>query len=63
MEGKLCDQVVSILIGPRSSYSYFSLDLVDKCGLKKKVHAESCLVQLGIGTTKRVHHWIRSCEF
>jgi len=35
MEGKLCDQVVSILIDPGSDYSYFNPNLVDKCGLNK----------------------------
>jgi len=56
MDGKLCDQVVSILNDPRSNYSYVNPNLVDKCGLNKEVHAESWLVQLAIGTKKRVHH-------
>ena len=33
MDGKLCDQVIYILIDPVSNYSYVSLDLVDNCGL------------------------------
>ena len=44
MDGKLCDQVVSILIGPGFNYSYVNPNLVDKCGLNKEVHAESWLV-------------------
>jgi len=44
MDGKLCDQVVSILIDHESNYSYVSANLVDKCGLNKEVHAESWLV-------------------
>ena len=63
MGGKLCDQVVSILIDLRSNYSYVSPDLVDKCGLNKEVHVEYWLVQLAIGTKKRVHHWVRVCTF
>lgn len=35
MDSKLCDQVVSILIYPRSNYSYVIPNLVDKCGLNK----------------------------
>jgi len=35
MEGKLCGQVVSILIGLGSNYSYVNPNLVDKCGLRK----------------------------
>ena len=56
MEGKICDQVVSILIDPRSNDIYVNLDVVDKCGLCKEVHAESWLVQLAIGTKKIYHH-------
>jgi len=61
MEGKIYDRVVSILIDPRSNYSYVNPDLVDKCGLRKEVHAKSWLVQLAIGTKKRVYHWVRAC--
>ena len=63
MDSKLCDQVVSILIDPGFNYSYVNPDLVDKCCLNKKVYAKSWLVQLAIGTKKRVHHWIRDCGF
>ena len=35
MDGKLCDQVVSILIDPGYNYSYVNPNLVDKCGLNK----------------------------
>jgi len=56
MNIKLFDQVVSILIDPRSNYSYVILDLLDKCGLNKEVHARSWLVQLNISTKKRVRH-------
>jgi len=35
MEDTLYDPVVSILIEPRSNYSYVNPDLVDKCGLRK----------------------------
>ena len=48
MEGKLCDQVISILIDPRSNYSYVSPNLVDKCGLSKELHVEYWLLQLAI---------------
>ena len=35
MDGKICDQIVSILIDPGSNYGYVNPDLVDKCGLNK----------------------------
>jgi len=44
MDGKHFDQVISILIDPRSNYSYVSLDFMDKCGLSKELHAKSWLV-------------------
>jgi len=56
MEGKLCDQFVSILIDPRSNSSYISLDIMDKCFMNKQVHAKSWFVQLAIGTKRRFHH-------
>jgi len=46
MDGKLCDQFVSLLIDPRSNYSYVNPDIVDKCGFNKEVHVESWLVQV-----------------
>jgi len=52
MDGKLCDQVISILIDLRSNYSYVSPDLMDKCGLNKEFHEKSWLAQLAIGTKK-----------
>jgi len=39
MDGNLCVQVVSILIDPKSNYSYINPGLVDKFGLRKEVHA------------------------
>jgi len=56
MDGKLCDQVVSILIDHGSNNSYGNLELVDKCSLNKEVHEESWLVQLATCTKKIVHH-------
>lgn len=44
MDGKLYGQIVSILIDPESNYSYINPDPVDKCGLRKKVHAKYWLV-------------------
>lgn len=56
MDGKLCNEVASILIDHGCNYSYINPDLVDKCGLRKEVHVESWLVQLAIGTKKGVTH-------
>ena len=63
MDSKICDQVVSILIDTGSNYIYVNPNLVDKSGLNKDVHVEYWLVQLDIGTKKRVHHWVRVCSF
>jgi len=63
MDGKLSDQIVSILIDPRSNYSYVNTDIVDKCVLKKEVNVETWLVQLAAGTKKRVHHRVKYYAF
>ena len=63
MDGKTCDQVISILIYPISNYSYVSPDLVDKCGLSKELHVESSLEELVIGRKRPVHHWVISYAF
>ena len=56
MDGKICDQFISILIDLGSNDSYINPQLVDKCRLRKEMHANSWLVRLDIGTRKRVHH-------
>lgn len=63
MDGKLCDQVFSILVDPGSNYIYVSPHPVYMCGLNKEVHSKSWLVKLDIGINKRVYHWIRACAF
>jgi len=63
MEGKICDQAISILSEPRSNYSHINPKLVDKCWLNKQAHADSWLLQSATGTKKRVHHWVRYCAF
>jgi len=62
MDGKICDQVISILINPGSNYSYVNPDLVDKCGFRKGVHVESWLVQLHMGIQKS-SSLVRACGF
>lgn len=56
MDGKICDEVISILIDPGSNYRYVCPHLVDKCGLSKELHEKSWLVQLATSTKKQVHH-------
>lgn len=63
VDGKIFDQVDSILLDPRYNYSYVNPDLVDKCDLNKEVHSEYWLVQLATSTKKIFHHWVRACIF
>lgn len=60
MDGKLCDQIISILIELGSNYIYVSSNLADKCGLSKEFHGESWFVQWVTGTNNRIHHWVIS---
>jgi len=52
MDDKLCDQVISTFIDPRSNYSYVIPNLVDKYGLSKELNAKSWLVQLDTSKKK-----------
>lgn len=61
MEGKLCNQFVSILIDPSSNYKYVSKEIVEKCNLAHKLRVEKWLVQLAMGTKKKVSHWVELC--
>jgi len=44
MDGKLCDQVVSILFDLGSNYFYVNLNPIYNCGLNNEVHAKYFLV-------------------
>jgi len=63
MDGKLCDQLISMLIDLGSNYSYVSPKLVDTRGLSKELHVESWLVKLATGMKNQVHHWVRVFSF
>ena len=63
MDGNICDQFISILINPRSKYSYVNPDLVNKCGLGKELYENYLLVPLALGTKERVHHWVTDFAF
>ena len=52
MNDKICEQVISILIKPRSNLVMLFLN----CW-------KSELVQSDTGTEKRVHHWTRAYAF
>ena len=43
--------------------TYINIDLGEKGGLNKEVHAEYWLVQLATRVKKRVNHWVRACAF
>ena len=38
VEGKIAKQTISILIDPRSTHSYISLNVVEICAFKKTKH-------------------------
>ena len=54
VEGKLNQTPISILIDPRDSLSYISLDLVEKCKLSVETFVNSWLVQLATGEKRKV---------
>ena len=52
---KIIEQSVSILIDPGSTHSYITPKVVDICAFKKLKHRKSWLVQLAIGTKRKVN--------
>jgi len=63
MKGKFCNKIASILIDPSSIYSYIIPQLVDYYNLVKETDAKVWLVQLAIGTKKRISQWGKSSSF
>jgi len=59
MEGKICDQIVSVLIDLGSNYTYISPKNMEHCQLAKESHEESCLVQLAARINIRVENQVR----
>jgi hypothetical protein len=51
----LCDNI--------SNISYVSPQVVEACALERKKHAKAWLVQLAIGTKRKVAEMIESCTF
>jgi hypothetical protein len=63
LEGIISKQPISILIDPGSNLSYVSPQVVEACSLQRKKHAKAWLVQLAIGTKRKVAEVIEDCPF
>jgi hypothetical protein len=63
MEGTIFNHPISILIDPGSNLSYVSPQTVEKCKLQQVKHVKSWLVQLSIGTKRKVTEVIPACQF
>jgi hypothetical protein len=63
IEGKINDTQIYVLIDPGATLSYITLDVVESNKLKKLKHAKSWLVQLSIGTKRKVVDFISDLEF
>jgi len=61
MEGKLCNQFVSILIDPGSNYNYVFLKLVEKFTLAKELHTQPWMVKLAMRKKIKMSQWVRLC--
>ena len=53
---------ISILIDPGASLRYVSPSIVEKCNLSLKTFEKCWLVQLAIGTNKKVVNYVENCE-
>jgi hypothetical protein len=63
IEGKIHDTRISILIDPGATLSYITPDVVELNKIKKQKHEKSWLVQLAIGTKRKVVNFISNLEF
>jgi len=63
MEGAIANHHVSILIELGSNLSCVSSQTVEKCKLQHVKHVKSWLVQLAIGTKRKVTKVIPACQF
>jgi hypothetical protein len=62
VEGKIHFNNVSIIIDPRATLSYITPTSVELNKLKKVKHTKSWLVQLAMGTKRKVTYFIYDCE-
>jgi hypothetical protein len=58
VEGKIDNQPLSILIDYGAIHSYIDPNLVERFKLKECNHDKSCLVQLAIGTKRRINELV-----
>ena len=58
---KIVEQSISILIDPGSTHSYITPRVVDICAFKKARHRKSWLVQLAMGTKRKVNEVVEKC--
>jgi hypothetical protein len=63
MEGMISNHLVSILIDHGSNMSYVVPRTVEKCKLQQVKHAKSWLVQIAVGTKRKLIEVIPSCQF
>ena len=61
--GKIAEQSVSVLIDPGSTHSYITPRVVEICDFKKLKHSESWLVQIAIGTKRKVSEVVEKCHW
>jgi predicted aspartyl protease len=62
VEGKIVNQLVSILIDSGASHCYIDPKIVDRLHLEKSKLGKSSLVQLATRTKRRIHEVVRSCS-
>jgi hypothetical protein len=63
MEGIISKQLVSILIDPRSNFSYISPQVVEACSLHRRKHAKAWFLQLSTRTKRKVVEVIEAYPF
>jgi hypothetical protein len=62
VEGKILNNLVSILIDSVASHCYIDPNIVHILHLEKSKHGKASLVQLATGTKRTIHDMVKSCS-
>jgi hypothetical protein len=62
VEGKIINNLVSILIDSVASHCYIDPKIVHILHLEKSKRGKASLVQLATGTKRRIHDMVKSCS-
>ena len=61
VEGKIDNQPIAILIDSGTSHSYIKSNIIERFHLQRNKHKKSWLVQLAIGSKRKINELVKDC--